>query len=92
MSTESRTDGELADALYAIPVLRGSEDGRTLDEAARRLRAREGERIEGCEIGSSFFDGGSVMVRLPAGGSLHEMLGHPAILTILDPQEKDDYE
>ncbi len=43
MSTE-RSRSELADALYAIPALRDSEDRRTLDEAAELLR--QGERTD----------------------------------------------
>lgn len=59
-----------------------------------RLREPEGERIEGCEIGTAFihenYGGDSVTVKLPPGGSLHKMLGHRAILTILrDPEEPE---
>jgi hypothetical protein len=49
-----------------------------------------GEKIEDCVIGTEFirdnFGGDSVVVKLPAGGMLHEMLGCHAALTIY-PQE-----
>ncbi len=50
-------------------------------------RADDGARIEGCEIGTMFYDdgvgGNSVYVGLPPYGPLHKMLGHRATLIIL---------
>ena len=84
---------ELADALLTVP-LRYHDEREIRDAAAKRLRDMpEGERIEGCEIGSAFirdnYGGDSVTVKLPPSGSLHKMLLEPCTLILHTRKEGD---
>ena len=101
MTNEELADGDYADIVDALanePANGLQEPERVLlHAAADALRAMpEGERIEGCEIGSAFLiddDGGdSVTVKLPPGGSLHKMLLEPCTLTIHTRKEGESNE
>ena len=85
-----RTNEELADVLDRIHVPVSHKAGNALKEAARRLREMDGERIEGCQIGSAFTRGDdyafSVTVKLPPGGSLHKMLLQRCTLVLHPPE------
>ena len=74
---------ELADALTELAAKGGPY---LLLMAADRLRAQDGERIEGCVIGSAFirenYGGDSITVQLPLGGSQHKMLLHRCTLIV----------
>ena len=93
-----RTNEELADALSGMSAWHEAATKvggfNPIREAAQRLLDMpEGERIEGCEIGSAFirdnFAGDSVTVKLPPGGSLHKMLLEPCTLIIHTRKEGD---
>ena len=95
------TNEELADALdltrkrLNAQSTTSSLDIERIDNASQRLRdTPDGERIEGCEIGSSLirdnYGGDSVTVKLPPGGSLHKMLLEPCTLIIHERKEEGD--
>ena len=90
--TEGKRHPDFADNPYGFDETAIEADLRI---AAQRLREMpEGERIEGCEIGSAFirdnFGGDSVTVKLPPDGSLHKMLLEPCTLTIHERKEPNN--